>query len=304
MYTVSGPELVAEACANGVIGALPYSNAGDDATFASWLAAIDDRLAEVAQRDPGCRIGPLAVNLRMQLPAAVLDANLERCRRHGVGIVITAGGDPTDMAARVHDHGMLIWHDVTSLRFAEKAVAAGVDGMTCIGSGGGGHSGTIGHLVLVPRIRSMFDGTLTMAGSISTGAAIRAAEVLGADLAYMGTRFIATTESRASEQYKQLVVRTSSADLRFTPEIAGVAANWMVESMRLAGLDPDNLPQPEGHGYRHLPREARPWKTVWSAGQGVDLIDDVPSVAELVRRLREEYVAACRVPDMTEAAAL
>jgi nitronate monooxygenase len=306
MYTVSGPELVREACANGVLGALPYSNAGDDATFAGWLAEIDDALAAVAEREPGRRIAPLAVNMRMQLPADVLETNLKLCERHGVRIIITAGGDPSAMAARVHDHGMLIWHDVTTQRFAEKAIAAGADGLTCIGAGGGGHSGPIGHLVLVPKIRRMFDGTLTMAGSISTGAAIRAAEILGADLAYMGTRFIATRESRAADAYKRLIVENTSADLRFTRDIAGVAANWMVESMRLAGLDPENLPTPAGHGhsYGHLPRTARPWKTVWSAGQGIDLIDDVPGVAELVRGLRAEYVQACRVPDMADVAAL
>jgi nitronate monooxygenase len=306
MYTVSGPELVREACANGVLGALPHSNARDDATFANWLAEIDDELAAVVAEDPGRRIGPLAVNLRMQLPAESIEANLRRCEQHGVRIIITAGGNPGDMAGRVHDHGMLIWHDVTSLRFAEKAIAAGADGLTCIGAGGGGHSGPIGHLVLVPKIRSMFDGTLTMAGSISTGAAIRAAEILGADLAYMGTRFIATTESRAGDDYKRLIVEGTSSDLRFTREVAGVPANWMVESMRLAGLDPENLPKPSGSGrtYDHLPPTARPWKTVWSAGQGIDLIDDVPTVAGLIQRLRTEYVQACRMPSMADVAAL
>ena len=305
MYTVTGPELVRAACAAGVLGVIPRSNARDDATFAAWVASIDDSLTELAACEPRRRIAPLGVNLRMQLPADVIENHLSLCERHGVQVIITAGGDPAEMAARVHQHGMLIWHDVTSLRFAEKAIAAGADGLTCIGAGGGGHSGPIGHLVLVPKIRTMFDGTIAMAGSISTGAAIRAAEILGADLAYMGTRFIATEESRAPADYKRLILEGSSASLRFTPDIAGVPANWMMESMRLTGLDPDDLPKPNGHGrtYDHLPPNARPWKTIWSAGQGIDLIDDAPPVSELVARLRAEYVAACRVPDMADVAA-
>jgi nitronate monooxygenase len=305
MYTVTGPELVREACAAGVVGVIPRSNAGDDASFAQWLAWIDDSLAGLAEREPGRRIAPVGVNLRMQLPADAIEKHLSLCERHGVRVIITAGGDPAEMAKRVHQHGLLIWHDVTSLRFAEKAIAAGVDGLTCIGVGGGGHSGPIGHLVLVPKIRTMFDGTITMAGSLSTGAAIRAAEILGADLAYMGTRFIATQESRAPAAYKRLILEGTSADLRFTADIAGVPANWMVESMRLAGLDPEDLPKPNRHGrtYDHLPPSARPWKTIWSAGQGIDLIDDLPLVAELVDRLRAEYVAACHAPDMADVAA-
>lgn len=305
MYTVTGPELVREACAAGVMGVIPRSNAADDAAFAEWLAWIDDSLAGLAEREPGRRIAPLGVNLRTRLPADAIEKHLSLCARHGVRVIITAGGDPAEMAARVHQHGLLIWHDVTSLRFAEKAIVAGVDGLICIGAGGGGHSGPIGHLVLVPKIRTMFDGTITMAGSLSTGAAVRAAEVLGADLAYMGTRFIATQESRAPAAYKRLILEGTSADLRFTGDIAGVPANWMVESMRLAGLDPDDLPKPSGHGrsYGHLPPPARPWKTIWSAGQGIDLIDDLPPVADLVTRLRAEYVAACHVPDMADVAA-
>ncbi|WP_375482643.1 NAD(P)H-dependent flavin oxidoreductase [uncultured Jatrophihabitans sp.] len=305
MYTVTGPELVHAACAAGVLGVLPFSNAGDENTFEQWLTEIDDALTELQEAEPRRRVAPTGVNLRMQLPAEVIERTLALCARRGVRVIITAGGDPADMAARVHEHGLEIWHDVTSLRFAEKAIAAGVDGLTCIGAGGGGHSGPIGHLVLVPRIRAMFDGTITMAGSVSTGAAIRAAEILGADLAYMGTRFIATEESRASADYKRLILEGTSSDLRFTADIAGVPANWMVESMRLAGLDPQALPTPTGSGrsYGHLPDTARPWKTVWSAGQGIDLIDDLPTVADLVARLRADYVTACRTPDMSDVAA-
>jgi nitronate monooxygenase len=304
MFSVTGPELVREACKAGVIGALPRSNADSEETFVEWLTSINRELQEITDREPSRRIAPIAVNLKISMDSEDLDRHLRLCAREGVKIIVTAGGDPADVTRRVHDHGLLLYHDVTSLRFAEKAIAAGADGLTCIGAGGGGHSGEIGHLVLVPKVRTMFDGTIVMAGSVSTGAAIRAAEVLGADLAYLGTRFIATRESRADPAYKQLVVESTSSDLRYTSDIAGVAANWMAESMRRQGLDPNNLPKPQRRGrtYDHLPSHVRPWKTLWSAGQGVDLIDDILSVAELVRRLREEYVAACAIPDMSAAA--
>ena len=186
------------------------------------------------------------------------------------------------------------------------AIRAGADGLVAIGAGGGGHSGTISHLALIPRIRAMYEGVIVMAGAVGSGAVVRAAEVLGADLAYLGTRFIATKESDAPAEYKELLVSQTSADLAYTGDIAGVPANWMIESMRRVGLDPDNLPKPVGRGMRHdhLPDGVTPWKNLWSAGQGVDLIDDIPSVAELVRRLRREYVAACETPSFIDAARL
>jgi nitronate monooxygenase len=177
--------------------------------------------------------------------------------------------------------------------------------LTCIGAGGGGHSGTISHLALVPRVRAMFDGVIIMAGAISTGAAIRAAEILGADLAYLGTRFIATQESNAAPEYKEMLVSEGAGDVIFTPKVAGGAANWLKASLRKVGLDPDNLPEPGpkgGHG--HLPEGLRPWFNIWSAGQGIELISDIPSVAVLIRRLRQEYAAACATPDMAEVARL
>ena len=306
MFLVSGPELVREACKAGVIGGLPRQNARTFEIFAQWLKAIRTDLDAHRAAYPDHRIAPVAVNLATRLPADELVAHLEICRRYGVDIIISATGDPTALIARVHDWGGIVFHDVTNLRFAEKAIAAGADGLTCIGAGGGGHSGTISHLALIPRVRAMFDGVIVLAGGVATGAAIRAAEILGADLAYLGTRFIATEESSASQSYKKLLVEESSAELMYTGRIAGVPASWLVSSMRRAGLDPDSLPEPQGKGMRHdhLPDGVRPWVNVWSAGQGIDLIDDLPTVAELVRRLREDYVTACAIPDMAEAARL
>jgi nitronate monooxygenase len=306
MFLVSGPELVAAACKAGIVGALPRQNARSTEVFADWLRTIRAELDAYADEYPQAHIGPIAVNLATRFDDADLATELELCSRYGVDIIISAQGNPAELASRVHDWGGVIYHDVTSMKFAEKALRAGVDGMTCIGAGGGGHSGTISHLVLIPKIRSMFDGVIVMAGAVSNGAAIRAAEILGADLSYLGTRFIATQESRANEDYKAMLVRGTSADLMYTPAVAGVAANWMVESMRAVGLDPSNLPTPpEGKlGYRHLPEGVKPWKNLWSAGQGIDLIDDIPGTADLVAQLRREYVAACQTPDMAGAASM
>jgi nitronate monooxygenase len=304
MYRISNPALVREACKGGLIGGLPRQNVRDLEAFEGWLADIYNGLADFAAEHPQARIGPVAVNLS-RLPDAELTAHLAVCRKYGVEIIISAMGDPTELIRRVHDWGGKVFHDVTTVRFAEKAIAAKADGLTCIGAGGGGHSGAISHLALVPRVRAMFDGTIVMAGCISTGVAIRAAEILGADLAYLGTRFIATQESNAADEYKAMLVSETARDLIFTPKVAGGAANWLKASLRRVGLDPANLPEPGPQGgHAHLPEGLRPWFNIWSAGQGIELISDVPPVAELIARLRREYVAACAVPDMAEVARL
>jgi nitronate monooxygenase len=306
MFLVTGPALVREACKAGVIGGLPRQNARDIETFEAWLAQIREALDAHGRAHPDERIAPVAVNYPTRMAPDELTANMKLCAKYGVDIIISVGGDPTELIGRVHDFGGKVFHDVTSLRFAEKAIKAGADGLTCIGAGGGGHSGTISHLALIPKIRAIYDGTIVMAGAVSTGAVIRAAELLGADLAYLGTRFIATQEADAPDEYKALLVSQTSTDLAYTGDIAGVPANWMIESIRRVGLDPDNLPKPLGRGMRHdhLPTSVVPWKNLWSAGQGIDLIDDIPSVAELVTRLRREYVAACEMSSMIDAARL
>ena len=303
MFLVSGPELVREACKAGLVGGLPRQNARSFEKFQQWLSDIRVDLDEYAECHPGARIGPLAVNLATRMEPELLGQHLEACGQAGVQIIVSATGDPTELVKRVHDWGGKVFHDVTSLAHAEKAISAGADGLTCIGAGGGGHSGTISHLALIPKVRAMFGGTIVLAGAVSNGAAIRAAELLGADLAYLGTRFIATQESRARPEYKQLLVTQRSTDLAFTGALSGVPANWLVASMRSAGLDPDDLPVPQGKmRHDHLPEGVRPWVNVWSAGQGIDLIEDLPTVAKLVSRLREEYVAACALPDMADEA--
>jgi nitronate monooxygenase len=302
MFMVSGVDLVVASCTAGLIGTLTRNHCRTNDEFEAQLATVNEALNRARDAQPG-PIGPLAANVSIGMPVDARAQAIDACRRHGVDIVVTAGGDPRPVADAVHEWGGRIFHDVTSVRFAEKAIEAGVDGVVAIGAGGGGHSGTISHLALVPQIRAMFDGVIVMAGAVATGGAIRAAEVLGADLAYLGTRFIATRESTAPEPYKQMLVSQMPADLLYSPFANGVPAMWMKESMRQLGLDPEALPMPaRPRDTSHLPEGVKPWVNLWSAGQGVGLIADVPPVAELVMRLRAEYVAACRRPSMEDAA--
>lgn len=303
MFLVSGTNLVIESCKAGLIGTLTRNHCRSDEEFEQQLATVRDALREVSDKQPGRIIGPLAANVSIGMNVASRRSALQACRRHDVDIIVTAGGNPADVAKEVHDLGGRIFHDVTSLRFAEKALAAGVDGIIAIGTGGGGHSGTTSHLALIPQIRAVFDGTIVMAGAVACGAAIRAAEVLGADLAYLGTRFIASRESLAPAEYKAALVEHRSDDLMYTDAINGLPAMWMKPSMRSHGLDPDNLPRPtRGHGTDHLPTGTKPWANLWSAGQGISQITDVPAVSELVERLIEEYRRACAVPPWSDPA--
>ncbi|MGO4250263.1 NAD(P)H-dependent flavin oxidoreductase [Paenarthrobacter sp. RAF54_2] len=298
MAGVSGPDLVREACKSGIMGVLPRHNAADLAQFGDWLRQIRRDLDEHHELYPSAIIGPLAVNFSRRRTADEMKEDLDLCARYGVDVIVSAMGDPTELTRVVQGWGGKVFHDVTSMRFAEKAISAGVDGLTCIVGGGGGHSGLLSPFVFIPQVRSMFDGTVLLAGTISTGAAIRSAEILGADLAYLGTRFIATKEANVAPAYRRMLVEARSTDLIYTSSVTAVPANWLRPSLTSIGLDPEDLPVSSGRGnYDHLPPKTRPWRDIWSAGQGIDLIDDVPSVSELVQRLRIEYGAACQIPE-------
>lgn len=298
MFLCSGPELAIACCEAGLVGSLTRNHCRDLEEMVAQLRQVASALARVADARPGRRIGPLAMNISPTFGSQEFRRHLEACRDHGVDIIVTSVGDPTRNAPLVREYGMLHFHDATTLRFAEKAVAAGVDGIVCIGAGGGGHSGTLSPLAFVPKVRALFDGIVVMAGAVSTGGAIRAAEVLGADLAYIGTRLIATRESAAPQAYKRMLVEAGIADVAYTRAVNGLPASWLTASLREAGLDPENLVMPEGRSTEHLPEGKVPWRDIWSGGQGIGLIDDVPPLADLVQRLREEYVQACRVPAM------
>lgn len=294
MFLVSGTDLAIACCKAGVIGSLTRNHCRDFEEMVEQLRTV--RSALDVFEGQGGRAAPLAMNISPTMGQEDFARHLAACRDHGVDIIVTSVGDPTANAPLVRDHGMLHFHDATTIRFAEKAAAAGVDGIVCIGAGGGGHAGQISHLAFVPQVRRFFGGTIVMAGAISTGAAVRAAEVLGADIAYMGTRFIPTRESDAPPAYKAMLVEGGAADVTYTRGVNGLPASWLKASLREIGLDPENLFIPDGRSTGHLPEGKTPWRDIWSAGQGIALIDAIPSVADLVAGLSAEYAAACALP--------
>ena len=302
MFLCSGVDLAVECCKAGIVGSLTRNHCRDLEELEAQLEAVTSALARCGDESPARKVGPLAVNITPTFGSDEMKAQLDTCRRYGVRIIVTSVGDPTLNAPLIHDAGMFHFHDATTIRFAEKAIAAGVDGIIAIGAGGGGHAGTISHLAFIPQVRAMFDGTVVMAGAVANGAAIRATEILGADLAYMGTRFIATKEAAAPDAYKAMLVEGGVTDVIYTRGVNGLPASWLKASLRSIGLDPDNLFIPEGRSTDHLPAGKKPWRDIWSGGQGIGLIRDIPTVAELVRRLQEEYVAACAIPDMADTA--
>ena len=297
MFLVSGPELVIETCKAGVAGTFPSLNARPLAQFDDWLTQIETALAahRAARSDAPC--APFGVNLILHPSNARLAEDLDLVVRHQVPFVITSLGHPGEVVRRVHEYGGLVFSDIIHAYHARKAIEAGVDGVIAVAAGAGGHAGTQSPFSLIREIRTFWDGTLVLAGAISDGASIRAAEVMGADFAYMGTRFIATRESLADEAYKQMVVACQASEIVYTDAISGTNANFMWPSLKQAGFERDQLAVSAGKGKLHnIGDEARAWKDVWSAGHGVATIRDIPSVAELVTRLAAEYRQACNLP--------
>lgn len=297
MFLVSGPELVIACCTAGVAGTLPALNARPAAQLEAWLGQIDQALAEQRAARPEAACAPYGVNLILHPSNKRLEEDLATVVRHRVPFVITSLGHPGEVVKAVHAYGGLVFSDIVHAYHAKKAAAAGVDGIIAVASGAGGHAGTQSVVSLIREIREFWDGVLIAAGSISDGAAIRAVEVLGADFAYMGTRFIATREALAQDAYKQMVVDCGPSDVVYTDVISGTNANFLWPSLQHAGFERSELQAGHGKGKLHdLADEARAWRDVWSAGQGVATIHDVPSVAELVDRLEAEYRAACALP--------
>ena len=289
MFLVSGVDLVVESMKAGIIGSFPAPNARTLEGLDQWLteiAAARDRIA--AEQDGVMPLFAVNIPVRKEALAESLD-QVALCRKHAVPLVITSVGDPSAVVQAVHVYGGLVFHDITNLRHAQKAIAAGVDGLILVCAGAGGHAGTLSPFAMLPQIRAIFDGYIVLAGAISDGRAIRAAEVLGADLCYVGTRFIATQESLASDSYKAMLVSEASSDIIYTTAISGLAANFMRSSIAEAGLDPDALPPPLGPHRGALPDGVKAWKHIWSAGQGVGMINDIPNVAEIVDRFARQY---------------
>lgn len=296
MFLTSGPDLVVECCRGGVIGTFPALNQRTTEGFAAWLEEIEARLAEAPHA------AAYGVNLIVHKSNPRVQADLERVVRHKVPLVITSLGAVSELVDAVHGYGGKVFHDVISRRHAEKAAQAGVDGIICVAAGAGGHAGLLSPFALLAEVREVFDGQLILSGAMNTGRDIAAARMMGADFAYLGSRFIAVRESMAPDAQRAMMQEARAADIIYTPKISGVSANFMRQSLVANGLDPDDLPD---HGEMNMSNEARAWKTVWSAGQGVGSIRDVPTTAELCRRLAAEYRealdAAARDPFRTAA---
>lgn len=298
MFIVSTPDLVIAQCNAGIVGSFPSLNARPVSLLDEWLARIAEETAAYARANPGAKVAPFACNQIIHKSNSRLEQDLPLCIKHKVPIVITSVGNPADIVKEVHAYGGVVFHDTTTIRHTEKAIEAGVDGVILVCAGAGGHAGTLSPFALVPQVRRFWKGTLLVGGAISDGAAVRAAQVLGADLAYVGSRFIATKEANAAPAYKQMLIDSGAKDITYTPAFSGVPANYLTKSILGAGLDPNNL-KPKGHIDMDLgtrpdenEKKVKAWKDIWSAGQGVGSIDDVPSVAELVDRMKREYRAA------------
>ncbi|WP_407528318.1 NAD(P)H-dependent flavin oxidoreductase [Methylobacterium oryzisoli] len=292
MFIVSGPDLVIAQCLGGVVGSFPALNARPKEALGEWLTRIEEALAAARAAEPDRIVAPFAVNQIVHASNDRLEHDLAVCAEHRVPIIITSLRAPDAVVAAVHGWGGLVFHDVTTVRHAEKALEAGVDGLILVCAGAGGHAGTLSPFALVGEVRRFYDGPLILSGAITTGSAILAAQAMGADLAYMGTRFIATQEANAAPAYKEMIVGTSAADVVYTPFFTGVPGNYLKPSVAAAGLDPNALPDSDKTKMNFGSGTTKAWRDIWGAGQGVGTIDDAPPTAEVIARLKAEYAAA------------
>ena len=292
MFLVSGPELVIECCKNGVVGTFPALNERTSEGFEQWLITIKEALSEY-EKTTGKKAAPFGVNLIVHPTNTRLQKDVEICVKHKVPLVITSLGAISILVNAIHSYGGLVYHDIVKERHAEKAAEAGVDGLILVSAGAGGHAGTINPMALIKDVRKVFEKTIVVAGAISTGMDIASVLQMGADMAYMGTRFINTTESRAQEEYKEMIVNSTSDKIIHTAAVSGIPANFMEASLEAAGIKPEDYKK-EGKLDPGLDMnsEAKAWKTIWSAGHGVSAIDDVPSTEQLIDRLKAELVEA------------
>ena len=292
MFIVSGPELVLAQCKAGIIGAFPALNARPQSMLDEWLARISEELASYQDTNPDITAAPFAVNQIAHKSNDRLEADVEMCVKYEVPVVITSLRPPAEVVDAVHSYGGVVFHDVISIRHAQKAIDQGVDGIITVCAGAGGHAGTTSPFALVKEVRKIFDGTIILSGSMSCGNDALAAQAMGADLAYFGTRFIATQEANAPTAYKEMIVQSAAADIIYSDLFTGVHGSYLKGSIANAGLNPEDLADGDlktmnfGSGGAS---KAKAWRDIWGAGQGVGTIDDIPPVAELVDRLETEY---------------
>jgi nitronate monooxygenase len=295
LFIISTPTLVIEQCKAGIVGAFPALNARPASVLEEWLQTITSTLAEYQQAHPEKKVAPYAVNQIVHSSNDRLAHDVEMCRKYKVPIQITSLRAPDEVVTSAHSYGGLVFHDVTNIKHAKRALQAGVDGLILVCAGAGGHAGTLSPFALVSEVREFYDGPILLSGAIANGASILSAQAMGADLAYMGTRFIATQEANAGEEYKQAIVASEAEGITYTNLFTGVHGNYLRSSIEKAGLDPENLPVADktkmnfGSGGN---TKAKAWRDIWGAGQSCGPVHDVPKVADLVDRLEAEYRAA------------
>ena len=295
LFIVSGPELVIAQCKAGIVGSFPALNARPAGKLDEWLTRIDEELGEYQARNPDKKVAPYAVNQICHASNDRLMADMETCVKHKVPIIITSLRPPSEIVEAAHSYGGLVFHDVINVKHARKAAEQGVDGLILVCAGAGGHAGMLSPFALVREVKQWFKGTILLSGAISDGWGIASALALGADLAYMGTRFIATAEANADAAYKQALVAYSAEDIVYSNLFTGIHGNYLAPSIAAAGLDPANLPVADkskmnfGSGGN---MKSKAWRDIWGSGQGIGQIADAPPTAELVRRLAEEFAEA------------
>jgi len=291
MFIVSGPELVIAQCKAGIVGSFPALNARPQPALGEWLKQMKDELGEYQEAHPDQVVAPYAVNQIAHASNPRLSDDVETCVEHEVPIIITSLRPPEDVVTAAHSYGGLVFHDVISLRHARKAIEQGVDGVIAVCAGAGGHAGNMSPFALVKEIRREFDGAVILSGCITTGDDVVAALAMGADLAYSGTRFIATDEARAVSDYKKMVVDGKAEDVVYSSLFTGVHGNYLKASIMNVGLDAENLPEGDKNhmDFSSSDIEAKAWRDIWSAGQGIGTIDEVLPAYDLVLRMEKEY---------------
>ena len=293
MFIASGPALVAAQCKAGIVGAFPALNARPAELLDTWLTDLQAELAAYQAANPGAKVGPIAVNQIVHQSNDRLAHDVEVCVKHQIPIIISSlRAPPKEMLDAIHSYGGIVLHDVISIRHAKKALEAGVDGLILVAAGAGGHAGALSPFALVGEVRKFFSGPLALSGAIASGDAILAAQAMGADFAYIGSRWLATRESNVSDAYRDAIVESAAADVVYTNLFTGVHGNYLKKSIVNAGLDPEALPESDKSKMSFGSGSAKAWRDIWGAGQGVGMMDDVPTVAEMVARLKSEYDAA------------
>lgn len=292
LFIVSGPELVIEQCKAGVVGSFPALNARPQHVLGEWIQRIKTELADYQEKNPDKKVAPFAVNQICHGSNDRLFEDMQTCVEHEVPIIITSLRPPAEIVEAAHSYGGLVFHDVINIKHAKKAVSEGVDGLILVCAGAGGHAGALSPFALVREVKEWFDGTVILSGSIGDGYSVAAALAMGADYAYMGTRFIATKEANADPGYKKMLEESAAEDIVYSSLFTGVHGNYLKPSIENAGMDPDNLPDADkssmnfGSGGN---TKSKAWKDIWGSGQGIGRIKDSPSTAELVYRLKEEF---------------